>query len=118
MELALKFPISLFLSRTNTYKFQVGSNFPPFSSLWAHSALGSPHTQHGRVKLISQETQILGPVVGTPHFHCRGHGFYPWSGTKTPHATELSQKKNPKNQNQNKTKQKTSQVLIGVFIQI
>ena len=52
MQVALKFPISLFLSRTNTYKFQVGSNFPPFSSLWAHSALGSPHTQHGRVKLI------------------------------------------------------------------
>ena len=19
------------------------------------------------------------PVVKTPHFHCRGHGFYPWS---------------------------------------
>ena len=22
-----------------------------------------------------------GPVVKTPHFHCRGHRFNPWSGT-------------------------------------
>ena len=21
-----------------------------------------------------------GPVVKTPHFHCRGHGFDPWPG--------------------------------------
>ena len=20
-----------------------------------------------------------GPMVKTPHFHCRGHGFHPWS---------------------------------------
>ena len=24
-----------------------------------------------------------GLVVKTPYFHCKGHGFYPWSG-KTP----------------------------------
>ena len=44
MQLACKFPISLFLSMPNTYKFQIGSSFPPFSSLWA--ALGSPQIQH------------------------------------------------------------------------
>ena len=44
MQLAWKFPISLFLSMPNTYKFQIGSSFPPFSSLWA--ALGSPQIQH------------------------------------------------------------------------
>ena len=27
------------------------------------------------------------PVVKTPSFHCRGHGFDPWSG-KIPHAVE------------------------------
>ena len=44
MQLACKFPISLFLSMPNTYKFQIGSSFPPFSSLWA--ALGSLQIQH------------------------------------------------------------------------
>ena len=34
-----------------------------------------------------------GPVVKTPLFHCRGHGFDPWSGTKIPHATWHGQKK-------------------------
>ena len=43
---SFEFPISLFLSMPNTYKFQIGSNFPPFSSLWAHSALASAHIQH------------------------------------------------------------------------
>ena len=28
-----------------------------------------------------------GPVVKTPHFRCRGHGFSPWWGTEIPHAT-------------------------------
>ena len=25
-----------------------------------------------------------GPVVRTPCFHCRGHGFHPWSGSEDP----------------------------------
>ena len=25
-----------------------------------------------------------GPVVRTPCFHCRGHGFDPWSGNQDP----------------------------------
>ena len=33
-----------------------------------------------------------GPVVKTLHFHCRGHKFNPWSGSKVPHATQCSQK--------------------------
>ena len=33
------------------------------------------------------------PVVRTPHFHCRGHGFHPWRETKIPHAAQCSQKK-------------------------
>ena len=27
-----------------------------------------------------------GPVIKTLPFHCMGHGFHPWSGTKIPHA--------------------------------
>ena len=34
-----------------------------------------------------------GSVVKTPCFHCRGHGFNPWSGTKIPHATAWLKKK-------------------------
>ena len=30
-----------------------------------------------------------GPAVKTPSFHCRGHRFKPWSGTKIPHAAWL-----------------------------
>lgn len=52
MQLAMKSSIGLFLSRSSTYKFQNGSNFQLFSLLWAHFALGSFYTQHGRVKLI------------------------------------------------------------------
>ena len=33
------------------------------------------------------------PVVKTPHFHSRGHGFNPWSGIYTPHATGCGKKK-------------------------
>ena len=33
-----------------------------------------------------------GPVVKTPFFHCRRHGFDPCQGTKIPHATQCSQK--------------------------
>ena len=48
--------------------------------------------EHGRTrkhKLCLQESSNLaeqhrefpgGPVAGTPHFHCRGHRFNPWSG--------------------------------------
>ena len=32
-----------------------------------------------------------GPVVKTPRFHCRGHGFDPWLGTKIPHAVQRGQ---------------------------
>ena len=34
-----------------------------------------------------------GPVVKTLYFHCRGHGFDPWWGTKIPHAPQYSRKK-------------------------
>ena len=34
-----------------------------------------------------------GPVVETPCFYCRGHGFDPWLRTKIPHASPSSQKK-------------------------
>ena len=40
-----------------------------------------------------------GPVVRTPCFHCRGHGFDPWnpgSGTKIPQATWYGQKQTNK----------------------
>ena len=33
-----------------------------------------------------------GPVVKTLCFQDRGHGFYPCQGTKSPHASKLSQK--------------------------
>ena len=34
-----------------------------------------------------------GPVVKTPHFHCRGLGFDPGQGTKIPQAAQGGQKK-------------------------
>ena len=34
-----------------------------------------------------------GPVVKTPHFHCRGLGFDPGWGTKIPQAAQGGQKK-------------------------
>ena len=33
-------------------------------------------------------------VVKTPCFHCRGHRFNPWSGTKIPHAVQHCEKIN------------------------
>ena len=33
----------------------------------------------------------LAPGPGLP-FHCRGHGFSPWLGTKIPHAAQQGQK--------------------------
>ena len=33
-------------------------------------------------------------MVKTPHFHCKVHGFDPWSGTKSPHTLQCSQDKN------------------------
>ena len=32
-------------------------------------------------------------VSKTPHDHCRGHGFNPWSEIKIPHAPRCGQKK-------------------------
>ena len=34
-----------------------------------------------------------GPVVKTPHFHCRGVGSTPGRGAKIPHAARCCQKK-------------------------
>ena len=34
-----------------------------------------------------------GPMVKTPHFHCRGHRFDPWSGSQDPTSHEAWQKK-------------------------
>ena len=42
-----------------------------------------PHTSY---KKISTGYFPGSPVVKTPRFHCRGHGFNPWSGTKIPHT--------------------------------
>ena len=33
-----------------------------------------------------------GSAIKTPHFHCRGRGFHPWSGNQDPDATWSSQK--------------------------
>ena len=38
-----------------------------------------------------------GPVVKTPHFHCRGLGFDPGWGTKIPQAAQGGQKKKKRN---------------------
>ena len=35
-----------------------------------------------------------GPVVKSLHLHCRGKGSIPSQGTKTPHATQLSEELN------------------------
>ena len=40
-----------------------------------------------------------GPVVKTPCFPCRGHGFNPRSGNKTPHAMQDGQKTKEKKKN-------------------
>ena len=37
-----------------------------------------------------------GPVVNALCFHCSGHGFDPWSGTKIPHAAQRGQKNKKK----------------------
>ena len=42
-----------------------------------------------------------GPVVRTPHFHCRGPGSIPGQGTKILQATRHSQK-TPKRWNEKK----------------
>ena len=42
-------------------------------------------------KLI--RTSLVGRVVKTPCFKCRGCTFDPWSGTKIPHGTQWGQKK-------------------------
>ena len=34
-----------------------------------------------------------GPVFKTPYFHCSGHGFHPWFGTKILNATWVAKKK-------------------------
>ena len=34
-----------------------------------------------------------GPVVKTPPFHCRGHGFDPWPGNQDPTCHTAWQKK-------------------------
>ena len=40
------------------------------------------------VQLLLQQ----GQVGENPHFHFRGHGFYPWSGTKILQAMQPGQK--------------------------
>ena len=37
-----------------------------------------------------------GPVVRSPHFHCRGHRVNPQLGSKILHAAQCSQKKKKK----------------------
>ena len=39
-----------------------------------------------------------GPVIKTPHFHCRGPGFHPWSGNQNPtyHMAQQRKKKERK----------------------
>ena len=47
--------------------------------------------------IIFKDLKILdfpgGPVVKTLRFHCRGHGFDPWSGKIPSRAARCDQKK-------------------------
>ena len=58
-------------------------------------------TERGEREILSllQENDTLGfpggPLVKAACFHCRGHGFHPWSRT-SPHASRCGQKKERK----------------------
>jgi len=59
----------------------------PSSETFPLAASSSPNARPAvlaRCHLSLPETRLWnfssGPAVTTPHFHCRGHGFEPWSG--------------------------------------
>ena len=49
-----------------------------------------------------------GPVVKTPCFHCRGHGFNPWSGKKDPASRMLWPKRKSSRKQERKNTLPTS----------
>ena len=59
---------------------QISNNARQFWSVPANSC------QFCLIKIMCVWDFPGGPVVKTPRFHCWGHGFDPWSGTKSPHA--------------------------------
>ena len=63
------------------------------STLWPlppHQSLES------ETKSEPSAISLLHPVAKILYFHCRGCGFYSWSGTKIPHATQPKNKKERK----------------------
>ena len=51
--------------------------------LWSYPSLKGRPQRFSALLIISREYSIgtsSGPVVKTLYFHCRGHGFHPWSG--------------------------------------
>ena len=61
--------------------FQVG-----WAQDWLHNLQGPVQNENAgpliQMLRISKQDRGFpgGPVVKNPRFHCRGHGFYPWSG--------------------------------------
>lgn len=67
------------------------------SPVFSTSVLGTVPPQSARLKTRSPPLgRPCGPVVKTLLFHCRGHRFDPWLGTKIPHALQHGQKKREK----------------------
>ena len=57
------------------------------------SYLAKPQEENGTKQNIHLWRDFPGgPVVGTPCFHYRGHGFYPSWGTRIPNAVGSGQK--------------------------
>ena len=58
-----------------------------------------------------------GPVAEVPCFHCRGHGFNPWSGNWDPtcHAVQPKTNKKAKTKQKNKTTTKKRAVAANGF---
>ena len=55
--------------------------------------LKMPYVFYFHLKVHSLRDFFGSPVVKTPHFHCRGHGFSLWLGTKIPHVAQPKNKK-------------------------
>ena len=61
-----------------------GDLFVRRNSIWNFCPLPSPWFPS--FKMPRTGNFLGGSVVKTLRFHCRGHGFDPWAGTKIPHA--------------------------------
>ena len=48
--------------------------------------------QFNKYKMIMTQDFPSGPVGKTPSFHCRGHGFNPWSGNYDPSSLNVRPK--------------------------